>query len=111
VRKEQLYELIDLALSQDGHSALDGVRHLRANLEWIERRAVQRARDEGMNWAEVGRLLGMSRQSASERFRALLATPPFRALPEPASDPNDGLARLIREYRGKPKDDPDPVAW
>jgi hypothetical protein len=111
MRTQELHELIDLALSQDGHDALSGVRLIREHIDWIERRAVQRARQDGLNWAEVGRLLGLTRQGASQRFSALLATPPFATRPDPAPEPNDGLARLIREYRGKPKDDPDPVAW
>jgi hypothetical protein len=37
-------------------------------LPWLERRAVQRARHDGRSWAGIGRILGISRQAARQRF-------------------------------------------
>jgi hypothetical protein len=39
--------------------------------EWLLVRAVRLARAEGLNWAQIGRLLGVTRQSARERFERL----------------------------------------
>jgi hypothetical protein len=100
MRTAELHQLLDVALEQDGHTAVSGVRRLREHLVWIERRAVQRARADGLNWAEIGRLLGISRQAASERFNALLGTPPT----VPATEPD-------RTFRTRPKEEPEPVAW
>jgi hypothetical protein len=50
---------------------LDGVREARSverALDKVLREQVQRARDAGCSWSEVGQALGTSKQSAWERF-------------------------------------------
>lgn len=52
------------------------VRRLGAeNLRWLEDRAVRFARAEGYSWAQIGRLLGRSRQAVRQRFGAIDGTP------------------------------------
>ena len=56
----------------DGHAALkalEDIRFLRALLDTAERNAVTTARNRGQSWAEVASALGVSRQSAWERWR------------------------------------------
>lgn len=48
-----------------------------ADMEKYQRAAVAQARLSGHTWAEIGEALGMSRQSAHERFRD--ADPSFEA--------------------------------
>lgn len=51
--------------------ALVAVRALADETEWLLVRAVRLAREEGYNWAQIGRLLGVSRQAARKRFEQL----------------------------------------
>ena len=51
--------------------ALAAVRALADETDWLLVRAVRLARAEGYNWAQIGRLLGVSRQSAKQRFERL----------------------------------------
>ena len=59
--------------------ALASVKALENELDWLLVRAVRLARAEGYDWARIGRLLGMSRQSARERFDRL--APKYGPLP------------------------------
>jgi hypothetical protein len=60
---------IDLALGGDARMSVVAVRRLGAeNLRWLEDRAVRVARAEGYSWAQIGRLLGRSRQAVRQRF-------------------------------------------
>lgn len=45
------------------------VAALRPQLDRVERRAVARLRGQGASWADIGHLLGTSRQAAHKRFR------------------------------------------
>ena len=49
--------------------ALEDIRFIRALLDTAERNAVTTARNRGQSWAEVASALGVSRQSAWERWR------------------------------------------
>ena len=65
-----------LRLVGDGEeAALDGLcqsARLGAALDKLQRDLVRQARESGRSWTEIGTCLGISRQSAWERF----ATPP-----------------------------------
>jgi hypothetical protein len=113
VRRE-LIRMIDDALGADPKSALIAARQLKTEVGWLTERAVGVARGRGYNWAQIGRLLAMSRQSARERFP--LAPP---RLPPHVVARNRYMAeqregeRLLRQL-GQPKkgcQDDDPVAW
>ena len=72
--EEVVYPLKDLFRDAGGsnpHRALAAVRALSAETDWLLVRAVRLARDEGYNWARIGRLLGVSRQAAKKRFEHL----------------------------------------
>jgi hypothetical protein len=56
--------------------ALRKVSELRRELETFERLQVARALGEGMNFAEIARDLGVSRQAAHRRFRDLASDEP-----------------------------------
>jgi hypothetical protein len=49
--------------------ALEDIRFVRALLDTAERNAVRTARDHGESWSNVASALGVSRQSAWERWR------------------------------------------
>jgi hypothetical protein len=110
--KAELYELIDMALADDADDALSGVRCLRQEIEWLERRAVFKARAEGRTWAEIGRLLDTSRQDAHRRFSK--AKPPFRVQrPDPSVERERAFQALLVGRSTRPDDEieDDPVAW
>jgi hypothetical protein len=50
--------------------ALEDIRFVRALLDTAERNAVQTARSHAKSWNDVASALGISRQSAWERWRA-----------------------------------------
>jgi len=56
----------------DDHAALkalEDIRFVRALLDTAERNAVRTARSHGQSWTDVASALGVSRQSAWERWR------------------------------------------
>jgi DNA-binding Lrp family transcriptional regulator len=55
--------------------ALQDIRLVRALLQQAELNAVRTARSGGASWAEVATMLGISRQSAWERWRDLDGSP------------------------------------
>ena len=112
--RDGLVQMIDRALGDHPREALIAARQLEEECEWVTRRAVAIARREGWNWARIGRLLGMTRQSARVRFPM---TAPFAP---PSSIAEDRTRRYERETvkmiealkRRRPLDgDDDPVAW
>jgi hypothetical protein len=112
MKKAELYELIDIALAESADEALSGVRCLREELEWLERRAVFKGRAEGRNWAEIGRLLDTSRQDTHRRFSK--AQPPFRVQPPDPAVERERTFKALLEGRSTPPDaevDDDPIAW
>lgn len=91
--RTELRRRIDEALIGPPHEALIAVRMLiDDDLTWLQRHAVGRERRSGYTWAEIGRLLGRSRQAVRERFSDLDAT-----WSGPSSDPGDLTARINRE--------------
>lgn len=66
-----LRQLVSDAGGTNPRLALASVKALGDELEWLLVRAVRLARAEGYGWASIGRLLGVSRQSARERFDRL----------------------------------------
>lgn len=62
-------------------AALSDIGQLRRLLDEVELEAVRAARERGCSWAEIAVKLGVTRQSAWERWRELDGTP---ADPEPA---------------------------
>lgn len=80
--RTQLEALLRHALDDDPRSALGAVRRLTADeLPWLEERAVRLARQNGMSWARIARLLALPRQTAHRRFNHLDDGAPRR--PEP----------------------------
>ncbi len=60
--------MIDDALGPDPKAALIAAKRLPGEVDWLTRRAVARARAEGFDWGRIGRLLGISRQGARQKF-------------------------------------------
>jgi hypothetical protein len=78
VRKE-LDRLVDDLMSSDPRIALMACKQLVDDyVPWLEVRAVQVARRNEWNWAEIGRLLCRTRQSVRERFAKYEHGPPQR---------------------------------
>jgi hypothetical protein len=59
-----------LLATESGHhqAALWELKLLRDELETLEIAAVQRARASGLNWAEIGLRLGVTKQAVHKRF-------------------------------------------
>ena len=68
--REELRDMIDRALGDDPKAALIAARQLKSEVEWLTERSVALARRDGYDWGRIGRLLGVSRQSARERFKS-----------------------------------------
>ena len=116
--RKSIDRLLDQALGEDPRLAVAAARRLRAEFEWIEQRAVALARREGYDWGRIGRLLGVSRQSARSRFIGLRPTvPPSDRLGAQSHDATDRAEHTrsmnrIREdsYQQQLADD-DVVPW
>jgi transcriptional regulator with GAF, ATPase, and Fis domain len=61
-------ELVGAAMAADAGRGLDAIRQLRPLLDAWERDQVQRARDEGWNWAEIAKRLGRHRQAVHREY-------------------------------------------
>ena len=64
-------ELLADAGGPNPRLALASVKALADELDWLLVRAVHLARAEHYDWARIGRLLGVSRQAARQRFERL----------------------------------------
>jgi hypothetical protein len=112
MKRAELLTLIDRALAEGGHEALSGVRTLKDELSWMERRAVQRARVDGLNWAEIGRVLGVPRQTVHDRFGTGL--PPFRPDRRSEYEKSEAVFVALRDGKRSARSaevDDDVVAW
>lgn len=69
-------------------AALGSIGFQRGDLEYAERHLVYVAREAGRSWADIGDVLGISRQAAWKKFGA---EPPARAAAESAGEPLPGL--------------------
>lgn len=94
IEREIMFDVEQL-LAGPPQEALASLRRLvDDHLPWLERRAVMAARGEGFSWAEIGRLLGCSRQAARQRFGGLPSVD--RLLhPRRLGDPNVALAARL----------------
>lgn len=87
---EDLYRLVEARASEGGplarlRAAVETAEELHELGDELVDRVVREARDSGSSWAEIGALLGVSKQAAQQRFTALL-TIPEGAWPERFSD-------------------------
>ena len=91
-------ELLAWARIQDGGdalAALNNIGQLRRLLDETEFAAVRAARREGKSWAEIAVKLGVTRQSAWERWRDVDAEPGEHE-PAPAGVLSRAAARMAR---------------
>jgi hypothetical protein len=108
--------LIDRAMGDDAKSALIASRELKAD-DWLTERSVALARRNGYHWAQIGRLLVMTRQSARERFRtAPPRLPPHIVAREKELAEQRRAERLFNQiasgtYRSADVADEDAVPW
>ena len=112
-----LDSLIRRAGGSDPRLALAAVRVLQREVEWLLVRAVRLARQEGYDWGRIGRLLGVSRQAARQRFERLAPTvggplPPHlrgrTVIERDAAELAETRADLARR---RAFDGDDPVLW
>lgn len=75
----------------DPLDALGDVTHVRRLLDEVELRAVRCARQRGRSWAEIATRLGMTRQSAWERWRDL--DDAVESAPDPLAELEFGRVR------------------
>jgi hypothetical protein len=67
--QERLRMLITSAEDDDPRRALAGAAELRREAERLQTVAVRRARHDGLSWAEIAAVLGVSKQAAHRRYR------------------------------------------
>jgi hypothetical protein len=59
--------------AQEPGEALAAARALREIAEAVERDAVTAARAAGLSWSAIGKVYGLTKQGAQQRFKAALA--------------------------------------
>jgi len=111
-----LRTLIADAGGADPRLALASVRVLQDETEWLLVRAVRLARQDGYDWGRIGRLLGVTRQAARERFQRL--APRVGPFPPHMSGRTDWerhaarVAEAVADLRRRQDfDGDDPVFW
>jgi hypothetical protein len=67
--------LSDLASTSDARKRLQIVRDIENAVNTLEQQAVLNARAKGVTWSEIGRVYGMTKQAAQQRFRSRRVTP------------------------------------
>jgi len=67
----EMRQMIADAQGTDPRLALASVKALATETDWLLVRAVRLARAQGYDWGKIGRLLGVSRQAARQRFERL----------------------------------------
>lgn len=60
---------LDRLESEDAREALGAIGELRDRIEALEPAVVRRARDQGISWQEIARLLRKATSSVFERYR------------------------------------------
>lgn len=112
--RNRLVGMIDRTLGEDPKEALIAARELKDEVDWLTERAVAMARLGGYDWGRIGRLLGISRQWARDRFKnAPPRLPPHlvarnRYLAEQRK--TERMFNELRSNRGGPQGD-DAVPW
>jgi transposase-like protein len=96
-RDPDIVDLVEQALTRAPLDSLSALRALRASLAGLERRQVARALEGGATFAELAGALGISRQAAHRRYRALARPepqPPLSLEPAPRAEPE--ISRAAR---------------
>lgn len=70
----------------DPMDKLQASRRIREAAEELEAMTIQKARQEGATWTEIGSSYGLTKQGAQQRFRTMVK-------PIPASSPKKGARR------------------
>lgn len=94
--------LLDLTSAVPVRS-LWAVYELRLWVEEVQDRAVARARADGMNWAEIGRALRLSRQAVRQRYAG-------RDLPD-VREPHENRELLLRWFALEERPRPEFGEW
>ncbi len=87
--------------------AITKLTDLRREIDAAILEAVREARRQRRTWAEIGAMLGVSKQAAQHKYGPLLADSQPDASEPPIGDPGERLAadrRLIEAYRRLPED-------
>jgi len=114
--RSQLIRLIDDALGDDPKAALIAARDLQGEIDWLAKKAVALARVNGYDWGRIGRLMGLTRQGARQKYGVLNAAPsPVTARTDRSLKPfRDAERTLARFKSGLPiidQEPDDPVFW
>lgn len=113
--RKELVGMIDRALGDDPKAALIAARCLAEEIDWLQKRAVVHARVNGYNWGQIGRLLGLTRQGARQKFPLTRPAPPPHVVANDRyfKEQREG-ERLLQRFRngtlGQPPEE-DPVFW
>lgn len=90
-RDPDIVDLVEQALTSAPLDSLHALAALRQALGALERRQVTKALERGATFAELASVLGISRQAAHRRYRALAQPepqPPLTLEPAPRSEPD-----------------------
>lgn len=115
--RRQMIRLIDDALSDNPRAALVAARFLPGEIEWLQRKAVMRARANGYDWGVISRLLAITRQGARQKYgpwRPPAASPYTVAMRRYRRPFEEGEQLLQRLKAGKPfraREPDDPIFW
>ncbi len=109
---KELQRLVDAVMGDDPRAALTAYRDLAdRQLPWLEQRVVALARREGLNWTDIGRALGRSRQAVRKRFGAVIARP----APGPRETAFERALRQQNEayerFKNPQAEEADPIGW
>jgi transposase-like protein len=89
-RDPDIVDLVEQALTAAPLESLRALAALRGRLTELEHAQVTRALESGATFAELAAVVGISRQAAHRRYRALARTspdPPLSLEPNPTPDP------------------------
>ena len=110
-----LRQLFRDARGSNPRLALAAIRALEKEVEWLVVRAVRLARSQGYDWGRIGRLLGVSRQAARQRFDRLAPRmsplPPSRGLTPMERHVRENAAMTEDLRRQREFESDDPMLW
>lgn len=115
--RTQLIALIDDALMGNPKAALVAARFLPGEIEWLQRKAVMRARADGYDWGVISRLLAITRQGARQKYgpwRAPTASPysvAMRRYRRPFEEGEELIRRLASGTPFRAPEPDDPIFW